>query len=312
MEIREQLAFTARYDDPSLFSPDDGAVYIARETGVEDRAAHSLRLKKHPKLTYVSVISEERMTVTVRIGSSGIQACPLRSARQLSSFWSQFSGRPTYVDITGLRHHVWMPLLRAALESDVQTNVVYVEPRDYQPSVNPTEGQIYDLSERIQGIEPIPGLASFSRVSDGMAFVPLLGFEGTRVAHILEQIQPSADRVFPILGVPGFRAEYPFSTYLGNRVVLQQSNAWQQVRFADASCPFSLYWALKKLSDEETQCHMKIAPIGTKPHALGALLFVIGNTNQRELVYDHPVRKAKRTQGTARLLVYDVSRFTSV
>jgi hypothetical protein len=175
--------------------------------------------------------------------------------------------------------------------------------------LNPTEGEIFDLSERILGIAPIPGFASFARVKDDFCFVALLGFEGTRVAYLLEQVQPVGDRIIPIVGVPGFRAEYPFATYTGNRLPLMESDAWRRVRFADANCPFSLYYLLQQLSDEYGGSYLKIAPVGTKPHAIGAALFVIDDPSRRELVYDHPVRKAERTTGIARLLAYDVSGF---
>ena len=95
---------------------------------------------------------------------------------------------------------------------------VYVEPGDYRFSVAPTEGTIFDLSDSILGIRPLPGFASLMDVADEDAlFVPLLGFEGTRFAHIMDSVQPGRDRVFPVIGVPGFRPEYPFYTYWGNR-----------------------------------------------------------------------------------------------
>jgi hypothetical protein len=47
--------------------------------------------------------------------------------------------------------------------------------------------------------------------------------------------------------------------------------------------------------------------IGTKPHALGAVLFSLMSGCPTELVYDHPIRKPGRTDGTERLLVYHVS-----
>jgi hypothetical protein len=52
---------------------------------------------------------------------------------------------------------------------------------------------------------------------------------------------------------------------------------------------------------------LQIAPIGTKPHALGAVLFCLSRPRSVELVYDHPIRKLGRTTGASRLLVYDVS-----
>ena len=54
---------------------------------------------------------------------------------------------------------------------------------------------------------------------------------------------------------------------------------------------------------------LKIAPIGTRPHALGAVLFLLSSERRVELVYDHPIRRASGTTCSANLLVYDVSQF---
>ena len=56
---------------------------------------------------------------------------------------------------------------------------------------------------------------------------------------------------------------------------------------------------------------MKIAMVGTKPHALGAVLFALTNPARAELIYDHPIRKPGRTGGSDRLLVYHVGAIAS-
>jgi hypothetical protein len=211
-----------------------------------------------------------------------------------------------YIDITGLRHHVWAALLRSALRTRVRVAVVYVEPTDYRPSLTPTEGEIYDLSERIEGISPLPGFARLRDAGQRVCFVPLLGFEGTRLAYLIEQVEPPGEKIVPIVGVPGFRPEYPFTTYLGNRSALLATKAWQNVYFAQANCPFSLFYRLQEISQRYADHTLKIAPIGTKPHAVGAILYAMVCPEVVELVYDHPIRKAERTIGSARLLVYHV------
>ena len=108
------------------------------------------------------------------------------------------------------------------------------------------------------------------------------------------------------MGVPGFRPEYPFHTFLGNRIPLIQNGAWRNVRFAIANCPFSLFYVLQDIAADFPHDLLKIAPIGTKPHALGAVLFSLSSSKPVELVYDHPIRKSARTMGAARLLVYHV------
>jgi hypothetical protein len=202
---------------------------------------------------------------------------------------------------------VWGALLRGALATREKVIVVYVEPADYRPSLTPTESEIYDLSERIEGIAPMPGFARLREAGDNCCFVPLLGFEGTRVSYLISQLEPPGGKIVPIVGVPGFRPEYPFASYLGNRRPLLQTQAWKKVRYAAANCPFDLFYVLQDIASTFPGHVLKIAPIGTKPHAIGGVLYAIANPATVELVYDHPIRKARRTEGTARLLAYYVS-----
>ena len=233
----------------------------------------------------------------------------LRSRREMSEFLDSWPCESVYLDIAGLPHHVWAPILRCIRSREDASYCIYVEPGDYQFSAAPTENTIFDLSERIQGIAPLPGFASFfSTKHDESVFVPLLGFEGTRFAHTLEAVQPKRENIFPVVGVPGFRPEYPFYTYVGNKLKLIETRSWQNVRFAAANCPFSLYNLLVELSEVNPSRRMVIAPIGTKPHALGAILYHLDHANSTEILYDHPVRRKKRTAGTARVCVYDLSR----
>jgi hypothetical protein len=84
------------------------------------------------------------------------------------------------------------------------------------------------------------------------------------------------------------------------------------VRFAPANDPFGLFYLLEDISAARPSDVLRIAPIGTKPHALGAVLFALTNPRSVELVYDHPVRKAKRTAGVSRTFVYEISPFASL
>jgi hypothetical protein len=108
-------------------------------------------------------------------GQTGFIA--LRSEKQLAGLWKTGRYRLIYIDITGLSHHVWAPVLRSALSTGIQVRAVYTEPFDYRFNKAPTEGEIFDLSERIQGVAPIPGFTSLTDVAeDDVCFIPLLGF----------------------------------------------------------------------------------------------------------------------------------------
>ena len=254
---------------------------------------------------------EGRFTADVGGTQSNIA---VRSSRQLSDLLNGLRRRTRlYIDITGLEHQVWAPLIKSALETGIQTFVVYVEPGDYRLSATRREGDIFDLSEKINGVAPIPGFASLNELdTPDIPFIALLGFEGIRFSYVLEVAQPSRSKIIPIVGVPGFRPEYPFYTFDGNRPVFEQTSAWMRVRFAKANCPFSLWYTLKDIALEQDAGSMKIAMIGTKPHAVGAILFYFTHSGNVELIYDHPKRKEKRTEGSSRVLVYAISAFVKL
>jgi hypothetical protein len=232
----------------------------------------------------------------------------LRSTRALAKFAARHAGSPLYLDITGLGHHVWAPILRAALRTGRDVRVVYVEPESYKRNPVPTEGDIFDLSERIGGIAPIPGFASLAQGESGdFVLVALLGFEGARFAHVVENVQPLGSRLVPVVGVPGFRMEYPFFAYQGNAAILSATKAWQEVEYATANCPFALFSSLQSIAARNDDLPLKIAMLGTKPHSVGAVLYAISQDAAVELIYDHPVRKDTRTTGSARVSVYYVS-----
>ncbi len=309
MMIRECPLPTRVYERLNDFSPEARSVYVYG-TSVEDRSGHpDAWAGQASGVQFCKIVGQEASRFACDAEGRKRQVS-LRSRKQLTDFWSTFQAELVYLDITGLSHHVWAPLLRAGLSQTGEVKVVYVEPREYRFSAEPTEGEILDLSERISGIAPIPGFASLRNgFGDNVLFLPLLGFEGPRLKHILENVQPLGGKTLPLIGLPGFQPEYPFHAYVGNRLVLAETQAWKNVRFALANCPFSAYYEIEEVAGDHAGDLLKIAPIGTKPHALGAVMYAIAHPNEVELVYDHPIRKAKRTEGSGRLLVYAVSGF---
>lgn len=299
----DQPIFTRVIDDVSSFLPLANSLYLTG-TSVEERSEHLVAWEDDCEdVQFCRITDADRATISL----SDLGPLSLRSQSQIADALATVAQGTIYLDITGLPHHVWAPLLRALRQLSHPTFVVYVEPEDYRFHPSPTESTIFDLSERIEGIAPIPGFARLaSKSGEEALFVPLLGFEGARFAFLLEDVQPEYTNIFPVVGVPGFRPEYPFFTYLGNRLQLQSTRAWTNVRFARANCPFSLYQVLQGMAEKRPGRRMKVAPIGTKPHALGAVLYALDFPQGVELVYDHPVRKAQRTSGTGRVCLYDL------
>ncbi|BCQ53753.1 hypothetical protein [Burkholderia gladioli] len=297
---------TDTYESASDFRPVENCVYVFA-SGNEARAKHMESWRADVKAVRFCEIEQEALD-QFRIKETGV-TLSLRSAVQLASLWDGLDANATiYIDITGLTHAVWAGILKSAILQKMRVFAVYVEPDQYSRSSAPVEGQVYDLSTRIQGITPLAGYAVLSpRNNVDFTFVPLLGFEGTRLRHVIEQVQPGYEKITPVIGSPGFKPWYVFETYLGNRAALMETEAWQAVRYAPANCPFSCFYLLQEIAEGTSAGSLKIALVGTKPHALGAVLFALTSTTPTELVYDHPIRKAGRTDGTARLHVYHVS-----
>lgn len=291
----------------SDFAPNAGSGYIYAG-GPEERAAHVDAWPHTGSVMLAEIIDQAQASFTVEISGSQNEF-PLRSQAALARFLSTLP-KEIYLDITGLAHHVWAPLLRAALAAQKRVWGVYVEPGEYTRTPTPTEGTVYDLSEKTIGIKPLPGFATLQDTDrENYAFAALLGFEGPRLIHVLEHVQPPGDTTVPIVGVPGFRAEYPFVAYRGNRKPLVDGGYWVNARYATANCPFDLFFTLRAVMTEFERGYLRVAPIGTKPHGLGAVLFALSAEDRVELIYDHPIRKPGRTTGSARLCLYDVTTF---
>jgi hypothetical protein len=305
-ETKDLPILTDTFEHAREFNPVENSIYIFASTG-ELRASHIESWRSTIQGVEICEICYETQSSFQLKGDTSFIS--LRSELEIQTLWKDAApGVKVYIDITGLTHSVWAGILKAALSAKLEVLAVYVEPDMYSRSAAPVEGQIYDLSTSIQGISPLPGFATLSsRNSEKFTFIPLLGFEGPRLRYIVEQIQPGYEYITPIVGSPGFKPWYVFETYVGNKGALTETEAWQAIRYAPANCPFSCFYLLEEIAKDSAGQSLKIALIGTKPHALGAVLFTLANSTPVELVHDHPIRKAGRTGGTARLLVYHVS-----
>jgi hypothetical protein len=309
MVVRERPLLTDVFDNASTFAPRSRSAFVFGTSPEERSESGHLWMNSGLDVVVVRIVEQGTSSIVLDVGGVRSQVA-LRSQGQLTGFLRQLNRSSLYLDITGLAHHVWAPLLRAAFAVGVSVKGIYVEPAEYKFSATPTEGEIFDLSERIAGISPIPGFASLAESREGdVCFVALLGFEGARFAHMIEHVQPPGRNIIPVIGVPGFQPEFPFYAYHGNRFPLTQTRSWRNVRYAIANCPFSAFYVLSDIAETYPKHSLKVAPIGTKPHGLGAVLFNVVSPRPVELIYDHPVRKQGRTVGASRLLLYHLSSF---
>lgn len=232
----------------------------------------------------------------------------LRDNESMYDFFLEYRNNFIYIDTSGLNNRICASLLNNAF-LNFETlafkdlKVIYAEPEMYKVVQFSTEGIFNDLSERIKGIEPLPGFANIIPYENEESFlIALLGFEGGRFKYILENIEPNKLIIYPVVGVPGFRPEYPFVSYWGNRRPFESSDIWPNIKYACANSITDVYILLKRLLKTSPSGRIKIAPIGTKPHSIGAILFAIKNPLNVELIYDNPKREKQRTDGVGKII----------
>ena len=292
---------------PENFYLRENSTYLYAPTG-EERTQHVSRWVGNSGgsiLIQVSNVQPDGCTLTDSSGSS--RTLDVRDLGVVRSFLETLSGT-LYLDITGMAHHIWAPIVRAANGMPVILRAIYAEPREYRLSRDATEEDVFDLSRRIDGISPIPGFTVLRDPQPESSYlVPLIGFEGARLMNIVNEVQPRSDRIFPIVGLPGFRPEYQFHALLGNRRALEATGAWKQLHYAMAACPFAAYYEIERVYEDSPGRYLRLAPIGTRPHALAAVAFVTTHFETSELVFDYPLEIEDRTSGLGILHEYNLS-----
>jgi hypothetical protein len=298
--------------DARDFTPESGAVYIYGDEIDEQRTQGNWApFLDAVDLVKVVIHREGTETLSLLDPDSNTVELDLWDAVSIAEYLMSFSA-PVYLDITGLEHRTWAPIVKAALGCALNFRVVYVEPEVYKRSSNELPGGFWNLSDELEGVSPLPGFVKLTGGNPASRFVPLLGFEGHRLEHLVAKEDIASEQIVPVVGVPGFRIEYPRQTLLANRAVLQEGFVHRRITFAKANCPFDLFHVLQQIREQYQANTLRVALVGTKPHALGAVLYAIAMPDAVELLYDHPVRKKGRTIGARRVCVYDVSEFMKV
>lgn len=136
------------------------------------------------------------------------------------------------------------------------------------------------------------------------AHVFLLGFEPGRIRNAIEQrgdFDPDRYRFQMVIGVPAFQTGWESNTIRPHLAILEDLDITERsIAYCQANSIRESYltlWGLYRQLGDERGCFF-VSPLGTKPHAVGAALFLLetkGNEIPTSLYYDHPERVSKRT-----------------
>lgn len=309
-KINDEFRYCKSYDSMSEISLNSDTLYIYGSSPEERGTPGELFRKKFPESKYLMINEYTPDIVTFNENEVNYG---VRDKKGISEFIESYLVGSIYLDVSSLTCRLVAILLSSLVDilkkdRSKRIKLIYFEPKHYNIEAFKSEGKYHDQSEPIEGMKPLPGLISIIPDSDNLQvfLIAFLGFEGGRFSYILEELTPPKDNIIPILGVSGFRLEYPFVAMWGNKIALKESESWRQVEYAKANSIAEAFILLHSLQNKYSSHKLKIAPIGTKPHAVAAILFAILNSNV-EIVYDNPVRQKKRTLGFGKILETDLN-----
>lgn len=161
-------------------------------------------------------------------------------------------------------------------------SIYYTEPKSYL-----FRKGLYHLFHTSTGplsITEIPGYSGEESRGAKRKLVILLGFDGDLSKEINEDVSPNETLV--VNGFPSYAPKFKDISLIANEKLVSDDRV--VVQYARANNPFEVYNLLdsiKAKSDRGT--FINVAPLGTKPMALGACLFALHNPDVR-VIYPLP------------------------
>jgi len=215
------------------------------------------------------------------------------------------------IDITCLSQPILFLLIKLLLSETKPKKLFasYTEPKKYMKMSRVlSDEEEFDLYEQIVGNNySVPGFSKINR-NDNEILVAPFGFERQRLISVFENVEPKGGLI-PILGFPSFVPGWDLTALYMNYKVLSDAESEQKVRFAEAASPFGIYKVLKDIHNTySSDFNLLLAPLGTRPHALGIAIFATKHRNCH-LIYDFPVEKVFRSEKVLKSSIYHLSQF---
>jgi hypothetical protein len=218
------------------------------------------------------------------------------------------------IDITSLKHPFLFYFL-LLLKKDFHPKslfITYTEPEKYvQEEKDENIIKKFDLTEKFCSVNSLPGFARISDHNKERILIALMGFEGNRFSKAFEDVNPSDRKTCAIVGFPSFQPSWQYYVYSQNQYALDQSKAFSSIKRSTANEPFGVYNILQDIKNKNEDFELVVAPLGTKPHSLGACMFAIDNEDI-QIYYDFPSFGSKtRTIGIGSSFLYNLTDFVN-
>lgn len=168
------------------------------------------------------------------------------------------------------------------VEGVKMVRVVYTEPTSYSTSSHQSH------SFGLRRTRVVPTFSAPFRANRELVLVMQLGYEGDRALGIWQRIQPH--RTIVALGRPAYRPDWENVSERINSPLLSTLQS-SDIHYVDPRNPWSTYRFLESVvgaSSAESDNYF-IAPLGTKPEAVGAYLFSRAFPHAATVIYAAPV-----------------------
>jgi len=188
---------------------------------------------------------------------------------------------------------------------------LYVEPRRYNRRTNLRDTFLlhkrdFELSDEFSGYKGIPGATLALNKNTLQRSVFFLGFEEARLDLALENFPINPSLCSIVFGIPAFKPGWEMDSLANNIRVIKEKKVIGGVHFCGAENPAAAFKALDNVYKELTQRErLFIGPIGTKPHGIGAALFV-ALYDKVGILYDHPIKSTGRSNEVGKCHLYEV------
>lgn len=200
---------------------------------------------------------------------------PISCFAELNSHLSSYNNTNLFaIDISCFTKPYFFYLLKYLYEviSTSKPIVFYTEPFSYK---FPKKGLFssYHESEGPIRIEEIPGFSGIQERGGVKVLIVQLGFESDSLDEINFDISPNES--FFINGFPSYTPKFKDISLVMNQYYTRNKDSI--ILYSRANNPFEVFNLLEKVKRNFKNAFINIAPLGTKPMALGACLFAIHN-----------------------------------
>ena len=167
----------------------------------------------------------------------------------------------------------------------------------------------FDLFSSFWGFEEIPILKTTSPDRSDFIWIVFLGFEGKRADSIYTEISDDIYKVIPVISIPAIRPGWSNYAFDANQLLFEHTRLDSRyIEYTAATNPFATYNLIEQIKEKYPKNHLVISPLGTRPIALGAILYVMHH-EEAELYYDTPKDACSKTIKNGTMHFYDILSF---